>query len=186
MSMVQAFSYNFSTVENPLSDSGNFVTINDGVFTGGTLKTVSGNLCEAAAVATWGCSLYDGTVAAPGGVLPNDQYAEITLATWTQSTTVSQFYLFVRAGASNGNYAGWHIFNGTNDSELFIFVGGTTKAARSNTCSPAQGDVWRLSVTGNVYTLTQNGSVISTYTDSDHYLTSGYVGFGLLSYTANN
>ena len=39
-------------------------------------------------------------------------------------------------------------------------------------------------MTGNVYTLTQNGSVISTYTDADHYLTSGYVGFGLLSYTA--
>ena len=85
MSMVQAFSYNFSTVENPLSDSGNFVTINNGVFTGGTLKTVSGNLCEPTATSTWGCSLYDGTVAAPGGVLPNDQYAEITLATWTQN-----------------------------------------------------------------------------------------------------
>ena len=39
-------------------------------------------------------------------------------------------------------------------------------------------------MTGNVYTLTQNGSVISTYTDSEHYLTSGYVGFGIQSYTA--
>ena len=97
MPMQQAFSYNFATVENPLSDSGNFVTINNGVFTGGTLQTVSGNLCEPTATSTWGCSLYDGTVAAPSGVLPNDQYVEITLATWTQSSTVSQFYLFVRA-----------------------------------------------------------------------------------------
>ena len=48
MPMQQAFSYNFSTVENPLSDSGNFVTINESIFPGGTLKTVSGNLCEAA------------------------------------------------------------------------------------------------------------------------------------------
>ena len=54
MPMQQAFSYNFATVENPLSDSGNFVTINDGVFPGGTLKTVSGNLCEATAASTWG------------------------------------------------------------------------------------------------------------------------------------
>ncbi len=179
MSMVQAFSYNFSTVENPLSDSGNFVTMNNGVFTGGTLQTVSGNLCEAAASGTWGVSLYDGTVVAPGGVLPNDQYAEITLATWTQSPTVSQFYLFVRSSATIGNFAGWHIVNGASNSELFIVTGGTTKNSLSNTCSPAQGDVWRLSVTGNVYTLTQNGSVISTFTDSGNYLTSGYVGLGI-------
>ena len=46
MSMVQAFSYNFSTVENPLSDGGNFATINDTFFLNTPLQAIAGNLCE--------------------------------------------------------------------------------------------------------------------------------------------
>jgi hypothetical protein len=44
----------------------------------------------------------------------------------------------------------------------------------------AQGDVWRLSVAGNVLTWSRNGAQIGTFTDTNKYVTSGSPGFGFL------
>ena len=45
MAMVQVESYNFSTVENPLSNGGNFTIISDTNFTT-SLKVAVANICE--------------------------------------------------------------------------------------------------------------------------------------------
>ena len=96
MSMVQVKSYNFGTIENPLSNGGAFTTVADADFTG-VLKAIAGNLCEPVTAATAAASLWSGAIAAPGGTWPNDQYSEITLTTFGASAFA---YLLVRQGAA--------------------------------------------------------------------------------------
>ena len=184
MSMVQAFSYNFSTVENPLSDGGNFATINDTIFLNTPLQVITGNLCEPTTTSGSHCAtMFRGSVAAPSGVLPNDQYVEITLTTWSAAAS-DNFYLLVRC--TNPTTATYYIFTGSYMYySIFAGVAGTlytlVNSATYSGGPPAQGDKFRLSVTGNTLTVTSTGATSTiNFTDTNNYVPSGgYVGFAL-------
>jgi hypothetical protein len=183
--MQQLVSYNFSTVENPLSNGGNFTTISDVDFTG-SLKVIAGNKCEQVAVGSPGGSFWSGSVAAPGNVWPNDQYSEVTLTTTNANST---YYVVVRQGAANSGTQYILTLNlSVPEYILYAGVSGTVHTLLTQVAgiTIAQGDVWRLSITGNVLTVTQNGSGVtgSPFTDTNNYIASGSPGFGLNDTTA--
>jgi hypothetical protein len=176
MSMIQAVSYNFSTVENPLSDGGVFTTIADVDFTG-VLKVIAGNLCETVTAATIGGSFYSGTVAAPGGTWPNDQYSEMTVTTLSAN---SFLFLVVRQGsAASGTQYVVHVRGNSLDYTLFAIVAGVAHTLATTNQSISLGDVFRLQVVGNVLTLFRNSIQVQTFTDTNNFVTSGSPGFGL-------
>ncbi len=179
--MVQAVSYNFSTVENPLSDGGNFTTIADANFTG-ALKAIAGNLCEEATANTNAGSFYSAAVAAPSGTWPADQYAEMTLTTYGTAGTAG--YLFLRQGsaASGNQYVAAVTAAGTYTFFAFVNAGAHTLATGAQ--ASAQGDVFRFRVVGNVLTLYRNGSQVQTFTDTNNYVTAGSPGLGMISPSA--
>jgi hypothetical protein len=182
--MQQLVSYNFSTVENPLSNGGNFTTISDVDFTG-ALKVIAGNKCEQVTVNSPGGSFWSGSVSAPGNVWPNDQYSEVTLTTAGANST---YYVVVRQGAANSGTQYILTLNlSVPEYILFAVVAGTAHTLLTQTgVTIAQGDVWRLSITGNVLTVTRNGSGVtgSPFTDTNNYIASGSPGFGLNDTTA--
>lgn len=179
MAMVQAVSYNFGTVENPLSDGGNFTIISDVDFIG-SLRAVAGNKCEPTATASSGGALWSAAIAAPSGTWPADQYSEITLTTWATAGDLS--YLVVRQGAFNSGtqYIVQLSFSNQN-IVFFAVVAGTAHTLATDSQASAQGDVFRLAVVGNVLTLSRNGTAVQTFTDTNNYVTSGSPGFGLYS-----
>lgn len=183
--MIQVFSYNFSTQENPLSDSGNFTIVSDAVFTG-SLKTIIGNVTTPTTNNAVGAAFFSGTVAAPSGTWPADQYSEITLTLFV--TTADLAYIFVRQGvaASGTQYVARLDFS-AQQWTLFAIVAGvvhTLVAASPQAC--AQGDVFRLTIVGNVLTLNRNGSQVQTFTDTNNYIAGGSPGFGLFASIASN
>jgi hypothetical protein len=183
MAMVQAFSYNFSIIENPLSDGGVFTTIADADFTG-VLKAIAGNLCEPTTLNTASASFYSGTVPAPGGTWPADQYAEMTLTTWATAAAFVYFILRQGSAASGTQYIA-NLSRSGQQWSLFAVVAGTVHTLVSGASQAnGQGDVFRLSITGNVLTLSRNGSVVQNFTDTNNFITAGSPGFGLLAPTA--
>lgn len=177
MAMVQVESYNFATVENPLSDGGNFTIISDVDFTG-SLKVIAGNLCEQTTANSPGGAFWSGSVPAPSNAWPADQYTELTLTSWNVAATVSGAYLVVRQGVFNSGTQYILTLTGGNYI-LYAVVGGTAHSLQTAATTIAQGDVWRLSVTGNVLSWTRNGSAVSSFTDTNNYIASGAPGFGL-------
>ena len=184
MAMVAVESYNFSTVENPLSDGGNFTKIVDTNFTG-ALRAIAGNLCEPVAIATSSAYFWSGVVPAPGGSWPADQAAEVTLSTWNQANSFAYFFVRQGTATSGTQYVANIQFNtggATGVSQLFAFVGGVTHTLMTTTgLTTAQGDVWRLQVVGNVLTMFRNGTQAYTFTDTNNFVTAGSPGFGLNS-----
>lgn len=183
MSMVQAVSYNFSTVENPLSDGGKFTIVADTNFTG-SIKTIAGNLCEAVTITTAELAFYSGAIAAPSNTWPADQYTEITLTKW--SVANSFVFLAVRQGTFNSGTQYEAYLDFTHQQwALNAVVSGTVHALVAPASqTSAQGDVFRLTVLGSVITLSRNGSVVQTFTDTNHYVTSGSPGFGFIAATS--
>ena len=180
--MVQAVSYDFSTVENPLSDGGVFTTIADANFSH-ALEGVAGNLCEANTTAINAAAFYSGVVTAPSGTWPNDQYTEITLTKWSVSNSFA--FLLVRQGsAASGTQYLVNLNEGAQQWSLTALVTGTPHTlVAASTQASAQGDVFRLAIAGNVLTLSRNGSSVHTFTDTNNYIVSGSPGFGLQSPT---
>lgn len=173
--MAQLVSYNFSIVENPLSDGGNFTTLADTFFTQ-QLQTVSGNLCEPSVNNSTVGALYSGLA------WPADQYSELTIATIGGGT--QKFYLMVRQGAFNSGTQ--YIFtlnpNGGQVYTLAKIINNVSTNLVPNTATTIMvGDIWRLSVTGAVITISRNGAVVNTITDSS--IISGSPAFGLQSTT---
>ena len=137
-----------------------------------------------------GSAFWSGNVIQAGGAFPADQYCEITLATITVSAVGVAFPIFLRiAGQSTGTYyfVNLGIAIGGQGSYALNAVVANTKhplVAQTNT-TIAVGDVWRLSVTGNVLTLSRNGSTITTFTDTNNYVAgAGAVGFS--AYNTNS
>ena len=187
MAMVQLQSYNFSTVENPLSNGGNFTGVNDANLSPG-LQVVSGNLCEPTALTTADAAFWSGTVNQTGDSWPADQYSEITLTTWATASDIA--YLLVRQGSATSGtqyLANIQRASGgsTGSSVLFAVVGGTVHTLNTqSSLTTAPGDIWRLTVVGNVLTMNRNGAQVYTFTDTNNYIVSGAPGFGLYSPTA--
>ena len=177
MAMVQAVSYNFSTVENPLSDGGNFSEISDTNITG-ALKVIAGNLCEIVTVNAAGGASWQGAINAPGGTWPNDQYSEITLTTWGTGASCD---LICRQGSptSGTQYFAGLVGSGGNTYTFYAVVSGTVHVLVTGSQASAATDVFRFSVVGNVLTLFRNGSQVQQFTDTNNYVTSGQPGFSL-------
>ena len=175
MAMVQVESYNFATVEATLSDGGNFSIIADVDFTG-SLKTISGNLCEPTTIATAAAAFWSGSVPAPSNAWPADQYTELTLTTLISADF---FYLVVRQGSATSGTQYLYSSSGGGVYTLFAVVAGTAHTLTTGTNTTAQGDTWRLSIAGNVLSVSRNGTVVTTFTDTNNYIASGSPGFGL-------
>jgi hypothetical protein len=174
--MIQYFSYNFSTVENPLSDGGNFTTI-PGY---SALKAVAGNLCEGSSAST-NCLMYYS-----GQILPADQYAEVTIPSLAIPGT-DYVYLVVRQvpGAQTSYFL---VLQGTTSSPssqtatLYARVSGGLHSLGTQAITIAANDVIRLSISGNTLSISQNGSVLTSIVDGQYYINNGgYAGFGIFS-----
>ena len=147
---------------------------------GGTAIQVVGNLAEPTATGVDCQAVYTGIP------FSNDQYAEVTLAALGSSSFASPL---VRAGT---NALTWYE----------IGVGGPTGSAFTSTAiykrvanvqtqigpsiqvTPQVGDVFRLSVVGNVLSLFQNGFLILQVQDYSSSISSGSPGFKLNAATA--
>jgi Chitobiase/beta-hexosaminidase C-terminal domain len=185
MAMVQAVSYNFSIVENPLSDNGNFTIISDADFNG-SLRVVNGNVCEPVTGNTTGGAFYSGAIAAPSNTWPADQYAELTLFLF--GTANDAAYLVLRQGsATSGTQYVAKLDFSSQTWTLFAIVSGTVHTlVNAAAQASAQGDIFRLAVVGNVFTLSRNGGAVQTFTDTNNYIASGSPGFGLTAVLAFN
>lgn len=172
MSMVQLVSYAFTTTESPLSDGGLFATMSDY----GNLKVPSSGLCEPTTATTNSNEVYVGAIPIgdTGGTWPADQYAEITIGAGTNSS--GSLGPGVRMNAAGGG-TGYIVAlapgaGGGANSYLFKVNGAPNSYTQIGSpftgFDPAVGDVWRLSVTGTTFTITQNGSVAGTVTDSTY------------------
>jgi hypothetical protein len=183
MSMVQVETYAFGTIENPLSNGGVFTIVADVAFTG-SLKVIAGNLCETVTAAAVGATLYSGSVPAPGNTWPADQYAELTLTTFATSGDLA--YMLVRQGtAASGTRYAARLDLTAQTWALYAWVAGSLNTLVAPAAQASvQGDLFRLSVTGNVLSLSRNGSVVQSFTDTNNYIASGSPGFGLYATTA--
>lgn len=177
--MVQIESYNFATVENPVSDGGNFTVVSDSNFTA-AVKAITGNLCEPSVINQSGGVFFSAAI--PSGSWPNDQYSEITLSSLA-STSI--FGLLVRQGGATSatQYLG-EVVMSTSSYALYAIVAGTLHTLQTGPLTAASGDVFRLSVLSNVLTLSQNGTQIANFTDMSNYIASGAPGFSLYNETA--
>jgi len=89
-----------------------------------------------------------------------DHYAQGTAGAGFDGTS---FPLIVRASDSD-NYVGFRITSSTY--ELYKRVSGSFSLITSSAGSSSAGDVFKLSVSGNGFTVTKNGTSILTATDS--------------------
>ena len=183
--MVQLVSYGFTTVENPLSDAGNFSALNDTFWGSAAMQVPSSGICESTAL-NLGSGFWSGNVVQTGGVFPADQYGEITLATIGTGGQGNNFPIFLRiAGATTGTYYFAQIATG-GAYNIHAVVANTNHTLASGTgLTIAANDVWRFAVVGNVLTLYRNGVSQATFTDTNNYVTgAGAVGFSAYSNTA--
>jgi len=152
---------------------------------GGIYTTVSG--------ASWNniqivSHLAEGTVANNNNAVvdttntyANDQYAQITIGS---PVNANQFYLLILrcTNPTNGsfNFVNWgfgQANTGANPALQFIPATGQIPLGLSAT-SPQIGDVYRFSVTGQLYSVYKNGILLGTYFDPSGNCTSGQPGFG--------
>lgn len=191
MSMVQAVSYGFTIVENPMSDGGNFSTCNSysamGVATSGQGE---------AGTASTNCLMYwSGAVPSgdTGGTWPADQYSQMTIGAMAAPGT-DYGYLVVRQSASAHTLYLWVIeANTASPSNYSNYVYGFKNGTATQLLGPVgitinAGDVLQFQVVGDVLTCYQNGSSKMTYTDSSGYgpsATGGAPGLGFYASTVS-
>ena len=91
-----------------------------------------------------------------------------------QSASAQTLYLLVIAGTTASP--------SSNQFNLDAFVAGTFHSLAIFNVTVAANDVIRLSVTGNVLTVSQNATVIQTFTDTNNYVVGpGFPGLGVLT-----
>ena len=183
--MVQLVSYGFTTVENPLSDGGNFTALNDTFWGSDAMQVPSSGICESTAL-NLGSGFWSGKVVQTGGVFPADQYGEITLATIGTGGQGNNFPIFLRiAGATTGTYYFAQIATGGAYNFHAVVANTNHTLASGSGLTIAANDVWRFAVVGNVLTLYRNGVSQATFTDTNNYVTgAGAVGFSAYSNVA--
>jgi hypothetical protein len=101
-----------------------------------------------------------------------DQWSEVTLvnlATWAgPAVRVGNGGYYLVLADANAYYVRFR--TGANGTDTFVDLAANVP----NTFSP--GDVVKLSITGNVLKVYQNGTLLGTYTDTNNFLTSGAPG----------
>lgn len=166
-------SYAFTTVENPLSDGGNFGAISDTNFTG-ALKTIAGNLCEPAAITS------ASGVAFTGVSWSADHWNSVTVSTWSAG---SYLYMVARQqGLSSGTQYICTIAQSTNAYTLYAVVGGVNHTLQTGVLSVSTGQTFLFQIQGNVLSLFVNGGLVFYYRDVYNYISAaGSPGFGLFA-----
>lgn len=167
--------------ENPLSNGGVWTA-----FPSFPLQIVSDVVTQIGGT-SGGYALYTGMS------WPRSQYSEITLGAG-DSVNNAYYVLYVRADIASGTAAG--AFNniaealiptalGVSGTALLrVYIQGNYTNVVSATVTPVLGDVWRYAAVGNVFTLTQNGTTVATWTPTTDYPYEGIPGFGV--YDAGN
>jgi hypothetical protein len=161
------YSYNFSVVENPLSDGGNFTNFQPCCI---LPKVIAGNIAEPTATATPSAAFFTGP-----GTWPNDQYSEVTIKTLTASNTVNAL---VRSEVSTcGAGCAYKLeIDGPLGSpvateRLVAFINGGNNTLDTFTLTVAANDkiglsVKQISPTSALLTVWQNNTSVRTFTDS--------------------
>jgi len=177
--MIQLASYNFSTIENPLSNGGKFTTCP----TMSPLQVPSANVCEASVISTH-CGAYWSAAVPPAGNWPADQYAEITISSDYVADATGYFIPLLRQSSAIDTDYRAYIITGVNNALFQAHSAGVAhQIGPSFTLVPAANDVWRFIVIGNVLLLTQNGTQVATTTDSNNYAIAGSPGLDLFAAT---
>ena len=174
VSQSQVISYGFTTVENPLSDGGNFSS-------GNSLEVPSSGVCHPTASSTYGGTQWVGAIPAPGGTFPADHYVELTIEALSGGY---QLWGEVRFTSAGNGYQFYLTSSQPGTVYLYrqaAYVG--TELASNNTLAISPGDVWRLSIIGSTLTLTQNGIQVLTANDTT-YASGGGPGVQLYNTTA--
>src|SRR5271156_5184383 len=160
MAMIQLQSYGFTTVENPLSDGGNFTTVHS--FS--ALQVPSSGVCEPSVVNVGCGAFWSGKVVQSGDSWPADQYSEITLLTETPGLNAINIPL-VRVSASAQTYYQCNVSGplgsaGSGQISVFSTVAGTSTQIGSTVTGLTfnVGDVVRLTIAGTTITVTGNGT----------------------------
>ena len=181
--MAQLQSYAFTTVENPLSNGGNFSRL----AAGEDASVPSSGVCQPAA--TSAIVRWSGNVVQAGGTWPADQYSEVTVLTNSIFAGPDVFGPMVRCSSSADtgyqvNCVGMLGSAGNGSALVFSRVAGTSTQIGSSVMGLTWnvGDVVRLMVVGTTLTLTKNGITIFTNTSST--IASGSPGFILNNTTA--
>ena len=181
MAMVQLQSYGFTTVEDPLSDGGNFTKM---FGSPNGAKVPSSGVCEPHAIGSADGSYWSGAVVQSGDSWPADHYVELTLLTGLVATVIV-WVLAVRASKTADTFYQMNLAgpSGTSGTQfLYSRVAGVATQIGSFTAAPTDGDVWRLTVSGTTITVTQNGVQKLSVVDST--IPSGVPGFQLYNATA--
>ena len=174
VSQTQVVSYGFTTVEDPLSDGGNFSS-------GNSLEVPSSGVCHPTASSTYAGTQWTGAIDAPSGAWPADHYVELTIGALSDGYSLWGEVRFTSAGNGYQFY-----LTSSEPNTVYLYrqadYSGTLLVSQTGiTLSP--GDVWRLSVIGTVLTLSQNGIVVATATDST-YASGGAPGVQMYNTTA--
>jgi len=177
--IVQLASYGFTTVETPLSDGGNFTTIVDTNYSIPGLNVPSPGVCQSNITnSNYAGAFYSGAISVASW--PNDQYAELTILQLEgPNPDTSLLQLLLRQGAFNSGsqyVAQIAIVSGVGSYSFFVHASNVEHFLATGSANPQPGDVWRFSITGNVLTLTQNGNLIRSFTDTHNYIVSGVPG----------
>ena len=176
MAMVQLQSYAFTTVENPLSDGGNFTT------TSGlsALRVPSSGVCEPSVTGV-GCGAYwVGKAVQVGDSWPADHYTEMTVLTELGVNDI--FVPSVRNSLVAQTYYQANVQSGATLGLYKTIAGMTTLLGTGTAVVISDGDVIRLSISGTSLVLTQNGTLIASVSDSS--ISSGVPGLELFNSTA--
>lgn len=182
---VQLISYGFTTVENPLSDGGNFSSLNTTFYTDVLFVPTSGRCGPDSSFNNTG-SFYSGT-----GWL-NNQYSQVTIHSGFTSNNADALYLFLRQGSdptTANNYVAEIAQQSPNSAISISATVNNNETALFNTATGPLihgGDVWVFSIIGNVLTLSRNGTVVASTTDPNFLVTSGAPGFGFVNFNVTS
>ncbi len=173
MALFEIVSYDFSIVENPLSDGGNFTA-----FPPSPLPAVpSAGVCEPLSSNQFFGAQYTGRS------WPDDQYSEFTISGDGNINAVRS--LIARWSAPGFFY--YFQLTGNLTNSMYAFIGGVQHSIGQVSIPHTRGDTFRLTVeTGvnsNIITISKNGTPFASFVDTVYYatLTAGTPGFGLIA-----
>lgn len=177
--MIQLVSDNFTRAnENPLSDGGNW-SIGPSAH---AMQVLSDVATDTVGGFAGNQAIWTGSVVQIGGSWPADQYAEITIG----SLLNSAFYdVYVRNSTTVKTGYDFELNVSGGHQILYVVVNGSQVTQYSFTSAILPGDIWRLSVTGSTLTVSRNGSVLLTQTDTN-IPSGGVPGFGVEENTAGS
>lgn len=169
----QLASYNFSTIENPLSDGGNFSTGPSC----SAMQVPNPGVCQGSAALAVCHSIYTGIA------WPDDQYSEVTLLLHLDGS--STMFVSVRADASvNTNYSLNMLapLGSAGTPQIFKTIAGSSMLLVTGASVTFNiGDVIRFLIQGTSLHVFQNGVEIPSLAVSDASIAAGNPGFGVFA-----